>query len=190
MNYVLKQIQCVYLHYLSLFCFPSSVYSLSITKNGMCGSPKFLVLGTLSLFFHPCPADHLPKATWGVQTLCSYHLWTPGVLRNADFTSRFPSYFPMVSHIYVYQLPPPLPQQVIVRGEEKKVSERTRRRLPENPTPCWGGGRAGGSRAWRPACPASLNEGAWEAQGHFSGCPVIPAREPDTRARFLARVVF
>lgn len=106
------------------------------------------------------------------------------------FTSRFPSYFPMVSLIYIDRLPPPLPQQVIVRGKEKKVSERTRRRLPENPSPCWGGGRAGGSRAWRPACPASLNEGAWEAQGHFSGCPVIPAREPDTRARFLARVVF
>lgn len=59
MNYVLKQIQCLYLHYLSLFCFPSSVYSLSINKKMECVE----VQSALSLLLHPCPADHLPRAT-------------------------------------------------------------------------------------------------------------------------------
>lgn len=32
--------------------------------------------------------------------------------------------------------------------------------------------------------------GAGGRRSHFSGCPVIPAWEPDTWARFLACVVF
>lgn len=88
-----------------------------------------------------------------------------------------------------------LPQQVITNREEKKTSERAggggwRQVMAYGGAHLLWWRREGGGGAGEPCVLRWLGEGTQEARSHFSGCPVIPARQPDTWARFLACVVF